>query len=544
MFGRRTIPIKAGAVILAAGLVLSGCGKKETKSPDKEKTGSKSSTTTEYEPEESSTTDPDTGAGSSAAGSATTAPGTSETFRIDAKLWSAEIPKHFLYSKGSCIDTESESKFDFYGDLNHQDFDYVLLSIVTEDFSEFTKNHQYSFSMEDYSKGKLPTTQIGGYPFISYETMHFGSEIDLDETTYLYRDEKSSMTVRIVVQNRTMRGEWLGDDFLSNIEFHLPDLGLSDPPFSFESGEHQTQVKETNLGEYTISPTQSCFSEHVFVQAIGGIVSISYTACHATASEKYLYTLDIHSEILYVYEITDTEMKRVAAEPIGKESATIALPDGDRVTYYLNPEKPDEMFFIENVDGKEFVFEFEELLAVSPDGKTILHSNLRGELQYTLHVDPKTKEVTTEPFVLELPSFDSDIFLQQIIITDNSIFVEIEPAVGNDVRTFEFDRDGKLIRELKNGSEPIHPEHISALGEDLLIVDGHADSFLLLDKDRNVLASVPINETLGISDDELDIIFLHYSFAKINDNGDYILVYAYNNGGLLEDLVFRFHIEK
>ena len=47
-----------------------------------------------------------------------------------------------------------------------------------------------------------------------------------------------------------------------------------------------------------------------------------------------------------------------------------------------------------------------------------------------------------------------------------------------------------------------------------------------------------IGDLIGIPSGNLT----HYSFLKVNDEGDFLLVYAYDHDGVLEDLVFNIHI--
>ncbi|MBO4474439.1 MAG: hypothetical protein J5750_05940 [Clostridiales bacterium] len=75
-------------------------------------------------------------------------------------------------------------------------------------------------------------------------------------------------------------------------------------------------------------------------------------------------------------------------------------------------------------------------------------------------------------------------------------------------------------------------------GEYLLVMDQGEDTLRLMDRSGNTIASAALSELIGID----DMTFVHYSFLQRNDRGDFILLYAYDNGGVLEDLVFHIHI--
>ncbi|MBO4474440.1 MAG: hypothetical protein J5750_05945 [Clostridiales bacterium] len=431
MFRSRSnkIAIKAGAIALAAGMLLSGCSKTGGKKTGTKKS-SKSAATTIGETNKSSNKNSSQNTNQqSAPGSGTnsgngSSAASQDTYHIDAALWASDIPDFYKCIKDECIDTDKESFFAFWGDPDHPDYNYIFLEIRTEDLEAFQKEYQYYFSLSDFAEGKLPTTDIGGYGFISFENMHFGKEIDLDETRYVYRHEASGMTVEITVNGYTLNTPYKGDEILRNIEFKLPDLGLSDPGFSFENGEHQTTVTTMPLGEYTVTPSQAHFGEHVFVTSEGGIVRFSSTATHAAASEKYLYTFDIRTSVVYIYLITDEEMTKVTEVAFGAEIETVELLDGDTVTFYPDPYDgyQDHFFLVETTESGDRVMSCLNDVAVSPDGSVIFVHNPLGNQLHLLHMDPDGKSVTAEPVELDqvpLEGWD----LQYAYVTSTSIFI-------------------------------------------------------------------------------------------------------------------------
>ena len=529
------LAVKIGTLALAAGILLSGCSKTK-----KESTTGKSSSKMEFEAES---------AEESSGEETTISESSDNTYRIDAKLWSCDVPNSLKCLREECIDEDSRSYFEFYGDLQHVDYNFVKLSIVTEDINAFARKYQYYISMKDYAEGTLPVTKIGGYDFVNFEDMHFGSEIDLKQTTFLYRDEKSSMTITITVNGYPVGAPFESKKFFSNIKFDLPDLGLKDPDFAFESGEHQTTVQQMRIGDYTITPFQARFSEHVYKEAGGGFVTFSSTATHAASSDKYLYTYDIRSCLVYVYQITDAEMKLIKTIPGGKTAVTEELLDGDTVSLYSDPEASDKFFMVEKSGEKQRILSCLNDLSVSPDGSLILSYGAYADSIRRLHFDPQTKAVTSERFTLEIPSEGGErkTEIQYLFLTEEYIFARVvEYTDTSSLAAYQLDLEGKLIQKLPSvGNESRAIEAVYDIGDSLLAVDSNPDDMLvLMDDSGNTIGSVTLEDLLGFHYGEEDNFFTHFSLLKRNDQGDFLMVYAYNNNGLLEDLVFTIHIEK
>ena len=530
------------ALTLSTSILLSACSKTTDPTKKKKKTTKNTSSTTvdpDADPNGNDPSDPSSGnASSSSSGSAQSS---ANAYHVSAKLWEGDIPDHFKCIKDDCTDTDTSSYYAFYGDPDHPDYDYVILSIQSESSDDFAKRVQYYFSIPDYLEGKLPTKTIGDYEFAEYTTSHFGSEIDITETGYVYRDEKSGMTVCINVGDWVPRGTFMGNELLSNLHFNLPDLGLTDPPYAFEEGEHQTTVQEMPLGEYTVTPSQAHFSEHVYVTASGGIVRFSSTATHAAASEKYLYTCDIRTMIVYIYRITDEEMQLVTSVQQNFEVITTELLDGDTVTFYPDAEYLDHFFMVENAGGKETVLSCLNDVAVSPDGQTIMYHNPIGDQLHFIKQDPTTKKVTNVPFQLEVPLENWNI--QYVFLTNTSMYIRFDTYKDGEteMHVLEYDLNGQFVQELHDDAKKnLYPYSLNALGDELLVIDQGEDTLEIWNKEGKSRASVSLNELLGFSEGEVE--FPHYSFLKINDNGDYLLVFAYDNGGVVEDLVFHIHI--
>ena len=77
-------------------------------------------------------------------------------------------------------------------------------------------------------------------------------------------------------------------------------------------------------------------------------------------------------------------------------------------------------------------------------------------------------------------------------------------------------------------------------GSDILMNNDREGTLELWNKEGQCLSRISIYELIGISPEEGG--YLDYSFVKTGDQGDFLLICAYNNDGILEDLVFRIHI--
>lgn len=520
----------AGAVLLAASM-LCGCKKaEEPSSGKKHKKHSSTTTTTTTTSEPTSSTDPEPTTNASTSGA---------SYSIEAKLWNGMIPDQYEYNQDMFIDEEDECFYTFYGTPDHPDFDYLKVSIYTEDADAFRSKYQYFVPMDEYANGTLPTVNIGGYEFVTFTAWNFGLEIDLEETHYLYRHEAAGMTVELTVQDAAYSGTAQVQDILDNMTFTLPDLGLSDPEFSFESGEYQATVQELPMGPYQVTPSQAHFSEHVYVSSSGGYVTFSATATHVCASEKYLYTCDRGT--VYIYLIGDDEMTRVAEIQAGFEVVTASLLDGDIATFYPDPDPmlSDRFFIVETVNGQDRTMSCLNDVVVSPDGQHILYYNPRADELHMLSLDPVTKKVSSEPFELEIPLEVYD--LQYVFMADTNMYIRFY-SYENDEDTFrllKYDFDGNYLGDFTDETlEQMYTYAFYEFGDKILLVDQGEDTIRLLDKDGNLIDSVLIGDLIGIPSGN----FTHYSLVQVGDKGDFILVYAYNNGGILEDLVFHIHI--
>ena len=461
------------------------------------------------------------------------------TYHIDTKLWSADIPGHFErdYTRTDAYD---ENYFTFYGDPDHPSYDFIRVSFKTETAYEFEYKYREFFSIRDYAEGKLPTTTIDGYEFVEYTTTHIRNGTKGEEKNYVYRYAPGSMTAKITLGTWTPSGSYEGYAFLEHLDLKFPYLGLSDPPFICERGELRTNVSESHLNEYTVTPVQCRFSEPVFyATAEDSVIAQSETAGHVAASEKYLYLYSDVKERLYVYLINGEEMTLVTTVPFrGKDDITVDLLDGDFLTVYIGYP-----LLVENAGGKETILSCDPDIVVSPDGQTIV-----CQPSGKLHYDPQEKEVTYEPF--ELYALNQ-VYRYQLFVMNTNIYARGERRLTNrnntnypmEYRIFEYDLDGKLIGELtENSQRNLDMEAVYDLGDELLIVNGETDAIELWDKAGNYLAGAYLSSLLG--DFGGDSIFPFYSLVRCGKSSDFILVSAYGiNPHLVEDLVYRIHIE-
>ena len=463
------------------------------------------------------------------------------TYHIDTKLWSADIPRHFErdYTRTDAYD---ENYFTFYGDPDHPSYDFIRVSFKTETAYEFEYKYREFFSIRDYAEGKLPTTTIDGYEFVEYTTTHIRNGTEGEEKNYVYRYAPGSMTAKITLGTWTPSGSYEGYAFLEHLDLKFPYLGLSDPPFICERGELRTNVSEAHLNEYTVTPVQCRFSEPVFyATAEDSVIAQSETAGHVAASEKYLYLYSDVKERLYVYLINGEEMTLVTTVPFrGKDDITVDLLDGDFLTVYTGYP-----LLVENAGGKETILSCDPDIVVSPDEQTIIYRQ-----SSKLHYDPQKKEVTSEPFELNTPGqIYRDLHL---FVTNTNIYVRAhkelkapEGGYSHTYHVFEYDLDGKLIREYaENSQKVLDMKAVFDLGDELLIVNGEPDAIELWDKEGNCLAGAYLSSLIGHYGYGGNCIFPSYSLVRCGKSSDFILVSAYGiNPHLVEDLVYRIHIE-
>ena len=312
----------------------------------------------------------------------------------------------------------------------------------------------------------------------------------------------------------------------------------------------RTNVSEAHLNEYTVTPVQCHFSEPVLsTTAEDAEIAKSETADHVAASEKYLYLYSDVKERLYVYLINGEEMTLVTTvsfrtdtwKPFRTEDdITVDLLDGDLLTVYTGYP-----LLVENAGGKETILSCDPDIVVSPDEQTIIYRQ-----SSKLHYDPQKKEVTSEPFELDTPGqIYRDLHL---FVTNTNIYVRAhkelkapEGGYSHTYHVFEYDLDGKLIREYaENSQKVLDMKAVFDLGDELLIVNGEPDAIELWDKEGNCLAGAYLSSLIGHYGYGGNCIFPSYSLVRCGKSSDFILVSAYgSNPHLVEDLVYRIHIE-
>ena len=206
---------------------------------------------------------------------------------------------------------------------------------VKEDANAFRNLYKEYFSMMDYANGDLPTRNICGYDFVEVSHTVSTGDYGMRVTSYVYRHEAASMTVHITFGESGDPDDFEGWALFDNFTFELPDLGLSDPPFEFLSGEPKTEVKELDLSGYKVTPVQGHFSERVYTASD----TYSSTATQVAASDKYLYTFENKGSIVTVYQINGEEMTKVTEIAYEESTVTVNLLDNDTVTFIPDPER-------------------------------------------------------------------------------------------------------------------------------------------------------------------------------------------------------------
>ena len=483
-----------------------------------------------------------------------------KTYHIETFRWFADISNRFTYNKDNYVDETGETYFEFEGDNVPSYDDYVIISIRKETADEFWKRFQHCFLLGDYAAGKLPTRNICGYDFVEFNTIARGGSNDIRETNYVYRHELAGMTVHILIGDwKTAGGVSFAMTLFDHFEFKLPDYGRSDPPFDPENADYQTPVFETPLGKYyKVSTVRGRFNEAVYTKyytgrrerthsafeygSFGG----SLTARYSAASEKYLYMFNDSSGVLNIYRIDNATMKFVISVRIEEKNEKISLPDDDYLTIYPIPDHRRDFFFVENAGGKETVLSCDDDILVSPDGQTII-------MPYSLkfHIDPVTKELTSEPFTLTRPSNIEEIDYSEEFITEEHIYVVARKTNWEEGhvsrRVFEYDLNGEFIREIKDTSqEDMNWEEVFDFDGRLLVFNSSGNMLELWDKEGNYITGIPFSACGLPPKDSLDFSDIS-SFMKCGDEGDFILIYSAHYDGdyhyhYVEDQVYRIHI--
>ena len=454
----------------------------------------------------------------------------SKTTTCKAALFSTDVPAHFEVFPGYDEKRLYEyCDYLFTEDSHKSQAGRLKLIIKTETAYEFERRFKDYFSMSDYTAGNMPIRRIAGYDFVEVTRVDFLTE--KEETHFVYRYEAASMTIWINLSNWPQDDSYDGWVILDHLKLKLPDYGYSDPSFAFETEkEHSTRVSEMSLNDYTITPVQGHFSDLVYDLYGGVYIPKSSTAIHAAASEKYLYTYDEGPHNLYVYKINGEEMTLVTTvyemNARGKKGKgyTVELPDNDSLTIYKDSEVSPYYFLVENCDGKETFLSYDEGIAISPDGKTIV-----CDLRYSLHIDPQTKEVTSEPFTLDETRLQT-VRDKVLFITDKNMYVRAydmdENKKPTTCRLFKYDLDGNFICELEREDQMVtNPEMICDFGEDILIMNTDLHTIELWDKEAEYLAGVPLENLIGTIGGEAP--YHQYSLLRRGNEGDFILIIAY-----------------
>lgn len=530
--------LKLISAMLIGSMLLAGCSKtEETTKKKKNKKSSKDSqkeSTAMVEDEDSDDSDP-----SEITGKDDTAE--NGTYHLDTILWDADIPEEFAYLENEAVDTDEENYYTFYKEQDQKSSKYWYIYIVKEDANAFRNLYKEYFSMMDYANGDLPTRNICGYDFVEFSYTVSTGDHGMRVTSYVYRHEAASMTVHITFGESGEPDDFEGWALFDGFTFELPDLGLSDPPFESLSDEPRTEVKELDLSGYKVTPVQGNFSERVIATSSYGRSPSSSTARYAAASDKYLYTYS-WDNVITVYQINSEEMTKVTDISYDESKVSATLLGNDSVTLIPDPELARNFILVETSDGQEKILSCLIDVYVSPDGQMILTApTFWADEVRLLQYDPNTGTMTSSPFDLDIdPSFER-AEVTSISFADNGIFATMRDAGAYGIeRLFEFDRNGKVIREIKDATrEELYVGSMYDFGSDILINNDREATIELWNKEGQCLSRISIYELIGTTQVNE---YPEYSFLKTGDQGDFLLIFAYDYDGILEDLVFRIHI--
>ncbi len=459
------------------------------------------------------------------------------TYTVNASLWSGIFPKTLLFDKGSSIDTEDESSFYFLKDPQNVDWGYIRINITEESETEYRTSLKCYVSLQDYTAGNLPVTTIGGLDFISYTRKNMGKQIALYETIYFYRDEASGMTIRIVVGSNTEESE----EVFKNLQFHLPDLGLSDAPFPWEDDPIEAPVKNMELGSYTIEPEQMNFSDRVFTAASSnGIIPIPSTASHAAILGNHLYTMDTGRDIIRIYDIEDNLFKLILEEkvPADKSYSTASSTDSVLNCYTTKDNGIFYSLYAEETDPSH-LFSLNSDVAVSPDHSFALAYSYSS-------LDVRTVEVTAygeinqSSYFLGFPR--SDLHILNMSITDNYIFADTQDSDYN-YHNYMFDISGKFIAELTDGEGSYMSTYCFCEYDKVVIAPSIVDNnFHMWTAEGKYVGSISASSLFGLPVRDIDrVLYPALSMIPVGD-GVFYVIFSYDNNGVSEDLAFRLTI--
>lgn len=459
-------------------------------------------------------------------------------YSIDAKLWSGVFPRTLLFDKGSSIDTDSESSFYFLKDPKNTDWGYIRISINEESETQYRTVLKCYVSLQDYSAGKLPVTNIGGLDFISYTRKNMGKQIDLYETVYFYRDENSGMTIRIVVGSNTDER----DAVFENLKFHLPDYGLADMPFPWNTDLVDTPSTPVALQDYLIVPEQLHFSERVFTaSSCNGVLPIPSTASHVAVLDDHLYTMDTERNIIRTYKIEENRLTLEKEETLPVTSTTAnSVVANDLIRYTMRLSGNTYSLFSEGRDSNR-IFNLNSSIATSPDGKTAL-SYSYGDLNiHSLAIENGQVQLT--PFELEFPR--TDLHILHMSVTDNYIFTDCQDS-EYEYHAYMFDKTGRYISELKDADGQYVSTYCFCEYDRKVIALSIVENKLLMwTKYGMYVDCVSTTELFGLPVRDINRV-LYPSLSMVpagpDDPNVFYVVFSLDTYGVGEDLAFRLTI--
>lgn len=459
----------------------------------------------------------------------------SSIYSIDAKLWSGVFPRTLLFDKGSSIDTESESSFYFLKDPKNTDWGYIRISINEESETQYRTVLKCYVSLQDYSDGKLPVTNIGGLDFISYTRKNMGKQIDLYETVYFYRDENSGMTIRIVVGSNTDEC----DSVFENLQFHLPDYGLADMPFPWNVEAVDTPSKPVEFDDYLVVPEQLHFSERVFTaSSSNGVLPIPSTASHVAVLGDHLYTMDTERNIIRTYKIDEDRLLLEKEEQLTLAATTAnSVVADDLIRYTMRLAGNTYSLFTKGRDSDQ-VFNLNSSIATSPDGKTALSYSYADLKVNSLAIE--NGQIVLTPFELEFPR--TDLHILNMSVTDNYIFTDCQDD-EYEYHAYMFDKTGHYINELKDSDGNYVSTYCFCEYDRKVIAPSIVENKLLMwTKYGLYVDSVSTTELFGLPVRDINRV-LYPSLSMVPAGPDnprvFYVVFSWDTYGVGEDLAFR-----
>ncbi|MBO4496461.1 MAG: hypothetical protein J5752_11480 [Clostridiales bacterium] len=415
---------------------------------------------------------------------------------------------------------------------------FFKITVQKEPASEFRYRERWRVDLQKYSQGELPTTMIGGLPFVE------GSTLPSKDNYYLCRDEKSGTSITIAHSREGL----FADEILKNINFTLPDLGQTDPLYSWETPMRQIEDKANQIGRFKIETHQMEFSERIFCNG-----SADNAAYHGAASQNYLYTVNMGSDpyLLSIYKIKNDVLEFVDTLDLPEDSDINTRPIVDSVSYESMGAFKDGILLMEKdaASGKTTIIPLMYGVAVSYDQKLVLGTDPTAGLLIRLGFedgrDGSHYCTTKEAFELQAPTTAS-VFDGMVYATEHYVITQ----TIKDNQVYVFDHEGNFLMKLAGGYS--YAYNFFEVNGCIVGLFNYPARLVMWDEHGTLLGNVAQDELLGLplsnreSDEQpisLALVEKHPAADGSAESAEFILLIGYTDeDGIAETLPFRITI--